>query len=100
MFWVIAGFMFITFNAEFTRRNKRFRICQRKSFIKFIKCLLMKQILKSLHLLRESGDVVVTVQWMDQLIQITWTSDCCGFSCVSSTTSTGGCSARGLSRGD
>ena len=33
---------------------------QRQSFTEFIKCLLIKQLLKSLHLLRESGAGVVS----------------------------------------
>ena len=44
------------FNAEFTRRRQRLRICQRKCFTKFMKLLLMKQLLKLLDFLREAGD--------------------------------------------
>ena len=48
------------FNAQFTTRTQRLRICQRHSFTMFVQFLLIKQLLKSLHLLMESGDVEVT----------------------------------------
>ena len=55
------------FHAEFTRRQW-LRIC-RGRFTKFGQFLLMTHLLKSRHLLMESGAVVFLVQWLDQLKQ-------------------------------